>query len=65
MPDVRIELIEAALREHQELAERLTDQRLVEEVVSVARVLVEAFTSGGTLVVFGTGGSAADASHRP
>ena len=51
------------LGEHLELARRLQEPALVEQVRAVAALLVDAFTSGRTLYVLGNGGSAADAAH--
>ena len=51
------------LGEHLELAGRLQEGELVEQVRAVAAVLVEAFAAGRTLFVLGNGGSAADAAH--
>ncbi|MGZ4597100.1 MAG: D-sedoheptulose-7-phosphate isomerase [Actinomycetes bacterium] len=55
--------VAAVLAEHQALASRLTDPCLVEAVVSVADLLVAAYGAGRKLIVFGNGGSAADAAH--
>jgi len=46
------------LRRHAQMAEALADQ-----LEQVAAELAERFRAGGTLLVFGNGGSAADAQH--
>ena len=51
------------LRRHAEMAEALADQRLAGQLERVAAELAERFAAGGTLLVFGNGGSAADAQH--
>jgi D-sedoheptulose 7-phosphate isomerase len=58
-----IDLVTAALAEHQDLAKLLTDPQLAAQVATVGEVLTAAFRSGRKLVVFGNGGSAADAAH--
>jgi D-sedoheptulose 7-phosphate isomerase len=63
MPDRYADLVEQALREHSDLAVRLTGPALVDGVATVAGTLVDAFEAGRSLVVFGNGGSAADAGH--
>jgi D-sedoheptulose 7-phosphate isomerase len=51
------------LRRHAQMAEALADQRLADQLEQVAAELAERFRAGGTLLVFGNGGSAADAQH--
>jgi D-sedoheptulose 7-phosphate isomerase len=51
------------LRRHAEMASALADQPLAEQLARAAADLAERFQAGGTLLVFGNGGSAADAQH--
>jgi D-sedoheptulose 7-phosphate isomerase len=55
--------VRAALAEHAELAARLSDERLAAQVVAVGETLVAAYGQGRKVVLFGNGGSAADAAH--
>jgi D-sedoheptulose 7-phosphate isomerase len=55
--------VRSALGDYQSLAERLTQPDLVDGVVAVGEELVRAFAAGRALLVFGNGGSAADAAH--
>ncbi len=54
--------LEAIFDEHLEVASA-TRARLLPEVEALAVQLIEAFAGGGRLLVFGNGGSAADAQH--
>src|SRR5829696_3491402 len=56
-------LVRAALADHAQLSARLTDEHLVAEVAAVGEGLVAAFGEGRKVVLFGNGGSAADAAH--
>ncbi|MEO7980943.1 MAG: SIS domain-containing protein [Sporichthyaceae bacterium] len=56
-------LVRSALADNAELAARLADDALVAAVATVGDVLVAAFAAGAKLVLFGNGGSAADAAH--
>ena len=56
-------LVRAALAEHAQLSARLGDDRLVAQVVAVGETLVAAYSEGRKVVLFGNGGSAADAAH--
>ena len=51
------------LQRHAEMASALADQRLADQLERVAADLAERFRAGATLLVFGNGGSAADAQH--
>jgi D-sedoheptulose 7-phosphate isomerase len=62
MADARVALVEAMLRE----AARLHDRAAVEAgaaVIAAADVMLEAFGRGAKVLIFGNGGSAADAQH--
>jgi len=54
--------LQAILDEHLEVA-RATRAELVPTISELAAHLIEAFEGGGKLIVFGNGGSAADAQH--
>jgi D-sedoheptulose 7-phosphate isomerase len=57
---------ERALRRlelHAEMARALVDEALAESVVRVAALIAERYRAGATLLLFGNGGSAADAQH--
>ncbi len=55
-------VIEGILEEHIRVAQRSREQ-LVDGIGQLARDLIMALSSGGKLLVFGNGGSAADAQH--
>lgn len=57
-----IEIVRAQLDAHLETA-RLCRDRLDGEIESTARVLIDCLTSGGKVLAFGNGGSAAQADH--
>ena len=62
MADERVALVEAMLRD----AARLHDRLAVEAgpgVIAAADVMLEAFGRGAKVLIFGNGGSAADAQH--
>ena len=61
MNDARLAL-EATFDEHLEVT-RATRQETLDDVVSFVADLTAALSSGGKLLVFGNGGSAADAQH--
>jgi D-sedoheptulose 7-phosphate isomerase len=48
---------------HAEMAQALADETTAAAVADAARDLAERFAAGGTLLIFGNGGSAADAQH--
>jgi D-sedoheptulose 7-phosphate isomerase len=54
-------LIDRRLREHQSAIESLLADRGT--VAEIAMTIVEAFKAGGKILIFGNGGSAADAQH--
>jgi D-sedoheptulose 7-phosphate isomerase len=56
-------LVRAALAEHAQLSARLADEQLVAQVAAVGERLLAAFGEGRKVVLFGNGGSAADAAH--
>jgi D-sedoheptulose 7-phosphate isomerase len=56
-------IVRDALADNNALAQQLTDPHRVAAVATVADLLVEAYRAGGKLLVFGNGGSAADAAH--
>lgn len=51
------------LRMHAEMAQALADEATAAAVADAARDLAERFAAGSTLLIFGNGGSAADAQH--
>jgi D-sedoheptulose 7-phosphate isomerase len=61
MGNPRLETIEAYLREGAAL--RLESVRLENHVLRAAEAISQTFRSGGKLLLFGNGGSAADAQH--
>jgi D-sedoheptulose 7-phosphate isomerase len=60
--DARAQTVEAMLLETADLHER-TARESARSVVAVADLMREAFKSGGKVLIFGNGGSAADAQH--
>jgi len=56
-------IVRDALAEHAALAQRLTEPELVSAVARVAELLVDTYARGGKMLVFGNGGSAAEAAH--
>lgn len=56
-------LVRERLEEHRALAELLLAPPLVAAVAAVGELLVAAYRRGGKLLLFGNGGSAADAQH--
>ena len=62
MSDDRVRVVEATLREAARLHERTADDSAV-AVVAVADAMLAAFDSGAKVLIFGNGGSAADAQH--
>src|SRR6476620_3093737 len=48
---------------HAAMAQALADETTAAAVADAARDLAERFAAGGTLLIFGNGGSAADAQH--
>lgn len=60
--DAQARIVQDMLLESARLHERAA-RELVPAVVSVARALQAAFAAGGRVLVFGNGGSAADAQH--
>jgi D-sedoheptulose 7-phosphate isomerase len=56
------EIIRAAIRESIEVKIDLLNQH-VSTIAELSRLLIDAFRAGGKLVLFGNGGSAADAQH--
>src|SRR5688572_1114677 len=62
MPEDRAKTVEATLRDAARLHER-TAAVAVGTVVAVADAMLEAFGSGAKVLIFGNGGSAADAQH--
>ncbi len=56
-------IVRDALAEHAALAQRLTEPELVSAVARVAGLLVDTYARGGKMLVFGNGGSAAEAAH--
>jgi len=56
------ELIEQALRESIRVKQAVADS-MVGDIARMAEIVIEAYESGGKMVVFGNGGSAADAQH--
>lgn len=58
-----VEDVRARFRDHLDAAERLLEGEVAERVAKVAGVVVAAYRDGRKLVLFGNGGSAADAAH--
>jgi D-sedoheptulose 7-phosphate isomerase len=59
-----LQLVAERVRESIEVKEAiLKDERLMKAVQTTAQLCVQALQSGGKLIVFGNGGSAADAQH--
>jgi D-sedoheptulose 7-phosphate isomerase len=56
-------IVRDALAEHGALAQKLSEPELMSAVATVAELLVDTYARGGKLLVFGNGGSAADAAH--
>jgi D-sedoheptulose 7-phosphate isomerase len=56
-------IVRDALAENGALALQLTEPQLVSAVARVAELLVETYARGGKMLVFGNGGSAAEAAH--
>jgi D-sedoheptulose 7-phosphate isomerase len=56
------EIIRGAIRESIEVKSDLLNQH-VSTIADLSRLLIDAFRAGGKLVLFGNGGSAADAQH--
>jgi D-sedoheptulose 7-phosphate isomerase len=57
---------ERALRRlelHAEMARALVDESLAESIERIAALIAERYRAGATLLLFGNGGSAADAQH--
>ncbi len=51
------------LQLHAEMAQALVDERLAATVERVAALIADRYRAGATLLLFGNGGSAADAQH--
>ncbi len=62
MTDPR-ELVEAGIRASVVAQERLLEPGLVDAIVRAAELIASSLREGGKLLVFGNGGSAADATH--
>jgi len=60
--DVNAERVEALLRESARVKQELAD-RAAGTIARAALLLIEAFRGGGKVLLFGNGGSAADAQH--
>ncbi len=56
-------LVEAGIRESVAAQERLLEPEYANAIVRASEVVAEALRVGGKLIVFGNGGSAADATH--
>ena len=56
-------LVEAGIRESVAAQERLLEPEYLSAVVAASEMICAALRSGGKLLVFGNGGSAADATH--
>lgn len=56
-------LVQRRVRESIDVVERLLDDVLVREIVEVADAVVRSYREGGKVLLFGNGGSAADAQH--
>ena len=55
--------IRQRIRESQQVKEELLKDRWIRSVACVADVMVDAYRKGGKVLLFGNGGSAADAQH--
>lgn len=62
MADVRVKAVEGMLRDAARLHERAAGES-VDGVLAAADVMLAAFGSGAKVLIFGNGGSAADAQH--
>jgi D-sedoheptulose 7-phosphate isomerase len=60
---VTVETVRQRFRDHLDAAERILEGDLAEVVAEVADAIAAAFRGGNKLVLFGNGGSAADAAH--
>ena len=56
------QVIRRSITESMEVHASILEEHLA-EIVRIARLLVDTFRSGGKVVLFGNGGSAADAQH--
>jgi len=56
-----LEIIKSELRSHNEVSSKMDS--LTESIESIAKLAIEAIQSNGKIVLFGNGGSAADAQH--
>lgn len=54
---------EESLRAHDAAIQKLFDERMINQFENLAEAIVSSIKEGGKLVVFGNGGSAAEASH--
>lgn len=61
MPDER--LATERLARHLRMAQNLSEGDLAGQLVTVAGVIADAYRQGGKVILFGNGGSAADAQH--
>src|SRR6478672_6680035 len=57
------DIIRARLELHAEMAQALIDPQLEATVAAVAHAICESYRRGGKMLLFGNGGSAADAEH--
>ncbi len=57
------EVINSEITEKHELLDRLNNEGYIDDVFSVAEVMIECIRNGGKILTAGNGGSAADAQH--
>ena len=57
------ELVKNRLLESAEVKEKIAQSPMVGEIARIAKEIVNCFRRGGKVVLFGNGGSAADAQH--
>ena len=56
-------MIMSAVNEHLQLVKNTFNEKMVKKVAEAGVIIDEAFKNGGKLILFGNGGSAADAQH--
>jgi D-sedoheptulose 7-phosphate isomerase len=57
------DIIRTYLKEHIELFKQLLDANFIKELIEISVVISDSLKNGGKMVLFGNGGSAADAQH--
>jgi D-sedoheptulose 7-phosphate isomerase len=65
-PDLELaglDLVRSRLRDSIAVKQAMTGDRVLDQVVEIARVIVETLRNGGKVIFFGNGGSSMDAGH--